>query len=34
MNLEQRIGGEKYKSANIRLPIDVIEELREWSEEE
>lgn len=31
---KELLGGEKYKLIKIRLPIDVIEELKEWSEEE
>lgn len=31
---EKELLGEKYKLINIRLPIDVIEEIREWGEEE
>ena len=31
---QELLGGERYKLVKIRLPIDVIEEIREWSEEE
>lgn len=31
---QELLGGDKYKLVKIRLPIDVIEELKEWSEEE